>query len=414
MPFDVTLVRHGETDANRDHVWQGHGDGSLTDRGLAQAKRLAERLRFRSFDDVIASDLERAAETAAAVGSVQTDPSWREMYLGAWEGLTRREVAEQFPDDIESLRSGQEVRIGGTGESFPEFAARVDGALENLTASMEPGRHTLVVTHGGVVQAIVAAVLGLRDRPRPWPLARVVNASLTTIRFHESGLRELRVFNDASHLGGDHLGHAVDGPPVILTRHGETEANREGRWQGQTHGVLTEEGVRQAKQLADHLDGSASAVYSSPLRRALVTAAAIAERSGVTVEERPGLMEMAFGDWEGMKPDEIASSHRKDWSVIYEQGRDLPRGRSGETMADVGSRVAKEIDRVAFAHPEGGGVVVSHGGAIRSYAAGFLGLPFVDRQALSIPSNTSITTVVCADHGPVLASHNLTPHLEVT
>ncbi len=412
MAFDVTFVRHGETDANRDHVWQGHGDGALTARGREQAARLADRLRLRSFDVVIASDLARAAGTAAAIGGYRPDPSWREMHLGAWEGLTRSEVAEQFPEDIAALQSGHQVKIGRTGESFPEFAARVDGALDSLVATMQDGGHALVVTHGGVVQAIVAGVLGLRSRRRPWPLARVVNASLTTIRFHPSGQREVQVFNDAAHLDGDHLGFAVAGVPVALTRHGETEANRAGQWQGQTPGVLTEEGIRQAKQLAGHLDGRVAALYTSPLARARATAAAIAERSSVAVEDRPGLMEMAFGDWEGLTPAQIASADGDAYRRIYHDGRDLPRGNTGETMDGVGARVAAEIDDIAGAHPDGGGVAVSHGGAIRSYCARFIGLPFVDRQALAIPGNTSLTTVVISDAGPVLAEHNLTPHLE--
>jgi broad specificity phosphatase PhoE len=195
----ITFVRHGESVANRSGRWQGQGDSPLSERGREQAKAVGERLKTRRFDRVLTSDLSRAHDTARATGfALEVSSAFREFDVGAWEGLTREEVMARYPDEMERLKNGEDVPLGG-GESYAAFSARIDSALSALIASLdEQQRDVLVVCHGGVIATVMARVLGLRGQRR-WPLWRAANTSLTELTFSSEG-DELRVFNDTHHL----------------------------------------------------------------------------------------------------------------------------------------------------------------------------------------------------------------------
>lgn len=198
-PVRITLVRHGESQSNSTQRWQGHGDSPLSELGVSQARVAADRLRVRRFDRIVASDLERASATASALGQpFERDAGFREFDIGAWEGLTREEVAERFPEEIARLSAGEDVAIGG-GESYATFCARIDHALSGVRAALAPGQHALVVCHGGVIGALVSGALGLRG-VRELPLSRPFNTSITELSYDADGRATLHVFNDSLHL----------------------------------------------------------------------------------------------------------------------------------------------------------------------------------------------------------------------
>jgi len=194
----MSLVRHGQSESNLAQRWQGQGDSPLSELGRQQAALLGERLRGQQFTRVIASDLSRAVETARATGhTFEQDPIFREFDVGQWEGLTREQVTERFPVEMEQLKRGEDIPLGG-GESYSTFSRRIDGALASLLSQLRPGDHVLLVCHGGVIATVLAGVLGLRDAGR-WSLARVANTSITELSFAPSG-DLLHVFNDTLHL----------------------------------------------------------------------------------------------------------------------------------------------------------------------------------------------------------------------
>jgi broad specificity phosphatase PhoE len=205
-PLEITLVRHGQSESNVAGRWQGHGDSRLSSHGREQAMALATRFAREGarFDHWVASDLSRAHDTALASAGrlgarVRVEPKWREIDVGRWEGLTREEVAERYPDDVAQLHQGPHVRFGG-GESWIDLALRAKAALETLKASMRPGERAVVFTHGGVVAALVTALFDVPLR-RPRALGNVTNTGVTTIRFDDEGPRLVR-YNDHLHLGG--------------------------------------------------------------------------------------------------------------------------------------------------------------------------------------------------------------------
>jgi broad specificity phosphatase PhoE len=292
----------------------------------------------------------------------------------------------------------------GGGETWAEFTGRIDAALEALLGRLDDGEQAAVVAHGGVIHAVVSGVLGFRASGHPWRIDRIRNTALTVLEADHRG-RRIRVLNDVGHTAT--RPHPDEtGPVVTLVRHGETEANLAGRWQGRTDGRLTERGLRQGAELAARLDG-VGCIYASPLRRARLTAEAFARSIGVPVEEHPGLAEIAFGSWEDLTPDEARLTDPELWHRVYDLGEDLARGRTGESHGAAIVRFAGVVDEVLVAHPEGGIGLFSHGGVIRGYVGALVGLEHVTRRRLSIPGNAAVSRIRAGRDGLSLADYNL-------
>lgn len=399
----IWLVRHGETTANAAGVWQGHGPAGLTDAGRQQAVWLGKRLARVPFDVVLASDLVRARDTAAAAGlEADPDPAWREMDIGCWEGLTREEVLERHGDELRALVAGANLPMGG-GETWAGFCTRVDGALEALRRRLDPGRRALVVTHGGTIHSLVAGLLRFRSRGRPWPVEHGRNTAVTVLVDEGSGLR-VRALNDAGHLGTAPAPDA-NGTVVGLARHGESTANARGIWHGITDGPLSPRGLEQGEELSSRYD-AVDHLYSSHLQRARLTAAAFGAGRGLEPTVRPDLHEMSYGRWEGLTSEEIRESFPDEWAANYERGGDLPRGWTGETAAGAGGRMRRAVEEMAAAHPGSRVLAFSHGGAIRACVGGILGLGAAARDLLESPDNASVTHLRAGSGGIVVADYN--------
>ncbi len=199
--MEITLVRHAQSIWNAEDRWQGQTDVPLSEHGKREASLVGERFLGQSFDRVISSDLGRAVETARAIvgeREVLLAPQLREMNLGRWCGLPHAEVAEKYPDELHALAHGEPVRIGETGETLPEFSARVLSELEAIKASAGRSARVLVVTHGGVIRVLMYALLELSGRDRP--LIGAGNTGVTELLVEADGRTLVRVYNDQRHL----------------------------------------------------------------------------------------------------------------------------------------------------------------------------------------------------------------------
>jgi probable phosphoglycerate mutase len=148
---------------------------------------------------------------------------------------------------------------------------------------------------------------------------------------------------------------------LILARHGETDWNRDGRFQGHADPPLNDRGREQALELAELLaDEPIEAVYSSDLRRAYETARIVAERKGLDVIVDPQLRERDVGHWSGLTAAEIEERF-PDQIRLWREGA-VAVGESRESLA---ARVVEAAHRIAAAHPDGLVLVVTHGGALR-------------------------------------------------
>ena len=222
----VTLVRHAETVGNAAGVWQGRSDSELSAEGKRQVERLASRRASVEPSLVVSSDLGRTVATAAAFGRHERDPQWREFDLGVWDGLSRSEIERRFPDELSAARWGADFSIEG-GETMAGFMARVSKAFDAIVERLDDGDHAVVVTHGGVIQVLTSMLLASTNGPPP--LRGPDNTSLTSLII-DGPLRQVNVYNDVAHLGV--LPTQAGGTRLLLFRHGESEANVAGRWQG--------------------------------------------------------------------------------------------------------------------------------------------------------------------------------------
>lgn len=404
----VTLIRHAETNANRVGRWQGSQDSGISPLGEEQLVALTNRQNGDGPDLLVASDLPRTMRTASVLGVPTPNAEWREFGVGGWEGLTTAEITDQFPGQIEAFFRGEDVAPGG-GELMSDFGERVISAFSDLTASLNDDESATVVTHGGVIWAIMGHVIGRRDGPSKMIPSH--NTASTRIRIIDDGDMQVQVFNDASHLGSVPTQFGPQGATVSLFRHGETEGNVSGRWQGRTDSPLTELGRQQVKE-ASATAPEMQALFTSPLGRTVETAAIIGNAIGVAPQNEEGLIEMSFGVWENMTTDEAAIADPELFEKVYGRGEDAPRGRGGESFTQAGERIYATVESLATRTGHDHIGAVSHGAAIRAYVTNLVGLSFRDRNRFPIPRNSSMSQIRQTPSGPVLAAYNVAPHLD--
>ena len=121
-------------------------------------------------------------------------------------------------------------------------------------------------------------------------------------------------------------------------------------------------------------------------------------------------MELHFGEWEGLTGAEAQAADPEAFHRIFVEGRDEPRGRTGERFSDAGERFSNAA--AAVAENESGTVgVFTHGGVARAYIAGMLGIPFSNRDVFPIQRNTAHCEIIYAADGPRMSSYNVATHL---
>jgi probable phosphoglycerate mutase len=197
----LIIVRHGETEWNIRGIRQGHLDSVLTEKGVAQAKALAQRLARENFTALYCSDLGRAVQTAKEIAAltgheIETDPRLRERHLGIFQGLSGEEIKAKHPEEYKLHRTlGPNYVIPG-GESVRQQVERNVSFLNELAARHQ-GEQVVVVTHGGVVSGFFRHTLSIPlEAPRRFEF---VNAGLNVF-VNEEGDWFLLTWGDVSHL----------------------------------------------------------------------------------------------------------------------------------------------------------------------------------------------------------------------
>ena len=199
---ELILIRHGETDWNRELRFQGQLDVPLNAVGLEQARRVAERLASEPLHVLVSSDLQRALQTAQAVaGRVQAldpvlDVALREQHFGVVEGLRAPDVKVQYPQAwAQWIRFEADYAFEG-GESTRVFHDRVLAAVRAL-ARRHAGQTLAVVTHGGVLDMVYRSALGLPvSGPR---VSEIPNAGINRVRLRGEAI-EIVDWADTRHL----------------------------------------------------------------------------------------------------------------------------------------------------------------------------------------------------------------------
>ena len=197
----------------------------------------------------------------------------------------------------------------------------------------------------------------------------------------------------------------------FLVRHGETEWNKLGRFQGHTDISLNERGFSQAKETAKAAaQWGHCAIYSSPLIRTVQVAEEIAKVTSMPVSKQPGLKELGLGDLEGVTGEEM----RNKWPEVFSVWRSNPEKvtmPNGESLAQLRERCWQSILDIEQKHSgDDSVVVISHNFAIRSIVGELLGVPleYFHRMSLNL---SSVCTFDSDERGRRLTGYNSTGHL---
>jgi probable phosphoglycerate mutase len=192
------MVRHGATTASAEDRFAGAIDSPLSDEGRRQARLLGERLAREPIDAVYASPLTRAMDTARlACRDPEPVPALREIAHGHWEGLTRAEAGQRYPNEVAAWEEDPFTFAPEGGESGVQVLARALPAIRQIVERHQ-GRQVLVVSHKATLRLILCSLLGIdakgyRDRLDQSP------ACLSVVDFRDAVRARLMLFNDTSH-----------------------------------------------------------------------------------------------------------------------------------------------------------------------------------------------------------------------
>jgi alpha-ribazole phosphatase/probable phosphoglycerate mutase len=160
------MVRHGQVVGYDRFPAVGHTDLDITEVGILQMEHLAERLRLVDLKAIYASDLKRSVKGAQIIARhhnvpIISLPELREMYFGAWEGLSMSEIQERYPGELERRKDDlSNYAAPGNGESVKALSERIIPCLKGIFDDLK-GSDILLVGHGGVNRVILCHALGL-------------------------------------------------------------------------------------------------------------------------------------------------------------------------------------------------------------------------------------------------------------
>ncbi len=198
---------------------------------------------------------------------------------------------------------------------------------------------------------------------------------------------------------------------ILLTRHGQTEWNREERFRGQIDVPLNATGERQAEALAARLVAfPVAAIYTAPLQRARRTAEICAARLGLTPQVLPGLLDANYGEWQGLSPSEIAARYPDQ----YRQWLSAPGEVTfpgGERFADMQARALAALQAVVARHPGETAVLVAHMAVNKALLSGILGVG-LNAYWLLRQDTCALNILRCHGSGYEIVALNDTCHMD--
>lgn len=198
---------------------------------------------------------------------------------------------------------------------------------------------------------------------------------------------------------------------VVFVRHGQTEWNVSGRYQGQSDVALSAAGLAQAEKLAAEFPvAKLDAIYASDLVRARVTAETVAQKFGLPVQLEPAFRELSFGDWEGLTYEEIVASW-PDAMRNFLAHPDILEVPNGESFPAVQQRALERLHELLAKHEGQTIMIAAHGAVLRTMLAAALHMPL--QYLWSIRQfNTAVNIVrYDADGNPTVELLNSTAHL---
>lgn len=425
----VILVRHGQSSYNIQQRIQGRCDESvLTEKGRNSAALVGKALKSISASALYCSPLQRARQTADIILAHLDNPPQlqsldilREIDLPLWEEMLRQEVKEKFPEQYRCWKERpHELRmvLEGGKEHFPVLAIYEEARqFWQQILPQHQGETIIVVAHNGINRALLCTALGIS--PARYHSIQQSNCGISVLNF-AGGLEDpvqlesMNLIVDAGEeLPKPRAEH--QGARLLLVRHGETDWNRQGRFQGQIDVPLNDHGRSQAQKAAEFLKVvKIDLAASSPLMRPKETAEIILqEHPGVNLQFYPDLSEISHGLWEGKFEAEIEQLYPGElekWRTLPEEVQ-MPEG---ENLQEVWERaIASWNQIVASILPHQTALVVAHDAVNKAIVCYLLGLE--PKDFWKIKQGNGAVTAIDYPQGvnkpPVLEAINITTHL---
>ena len=438
MSTRVILVRHGQSTYNIESRIQGRLDASvLTETGQNTARQVGEALQSLKFDAIYSSPLQRAKQTAEIIHSylespppVQIKENLREIDLPLWEGMLREEVIEKYPEDYSLWKKHP--------HKFYMKLSTPEGETKHFTVlSLFEQAHRfwpeilthnthktiLVVAHNGINRCLISTALGIE--PSYYHSIQQSNCGINILNFtppypsfgkHEpGGSIQLESMNLTTHIG-EKFPKPRDqhqGPRLLLVRHGETDWNRDGKFQGQIDVPLNDNGRVQAGFAAEflkdvHLD---FAVSSSMLRPKETAEIILQHHPDVKLKLYHGLWEISHGLWEGKFESEIEDG----FPGLLKQWKEFPatvQMPEGENLQQVWERALVSWQEI-IRSVSGVGIVVAHDAINKAILCQLFGLE--PEHFWNFKQGNGAVSVIDYPQGPdgppVLEVINITSHL---
>ena len=428
----MIIVRHGQSTYNAQKIIQGRCDESvLTDRGIADAQQVGQTLSSLKIDAFYCSPLQRAKQTAQTIHArlenppeLQATEKLMEIDLPLWSKLKKDEVKIKFARQYSQWKINPHeffMALDGGIEHYPVRALyqQARDFWQDVIAKHQ-GQTILVVAHNGINRCLIMSAIGIScDRYHSIQQSNCcINILNFTGDFGDSV--QLESLNQTSHLGipvpPTRPPHS--GPRLLLVRHGETNWNKESRFQGIRDIPLNDNGRSQSRKASTFLQNVPIdfAVSSSMLRPKETAEIILEQHPEVSLETTPELIEICHGLWEGMLELEIQA----EYGELLQQWKDKPETvqmPEGENLQQVWDRGVAAWNKIAEDHSNTDTpktvLVVAHDAINKVILCYLLGLK-PDNFWNIKQGNCAVSVIDYPDGAtgkPVLQAINITTHL---
>ena len=430
MVVRLILVRHGLSSFNKMGLIQGRTDKSyLTKEGYKQAEETGKILNKIKIDQIYSSPLLRAAETAKTIEKclkknlkIIYDKNLLEVDLETWSGLKTNQIKSKFKDSYQTwkkdpenlkIRNKNNIIYEPIQDLFKQSKIFIDSVIKNNENSID--QNILIIAHNAILRCLI---LELIKKPKKgFRKIKLDNASISIINFAKKDNyfnTQIECLNQTSHLN-QNIPKQIGDSRIILVRHGETDWNKEGRFQGQINIPLNAKGKEQANSASKYLKGlKFNKAFSSSMDRPYETAEIILKNQrNLKIIKVYELVEISHGLWEGKLDSEIS----EEWPEMLKAWHKEPEKvlmPEGESIQQVSERSIKAWNSICKSQKKNDiTLLVAHDAVNKTIICNILGLNYSDIWKIK-QGNGGITVIDIFDDpqkDSVLSSLNITNHL---
>ncbi len=429
MALRLVFVRHGLSSFNEKGLIQGRTDDSyLTAKGYQQAIKSGEALSSINFDKIYSSPLLRAAETAKTIQkniqndqTIIYDDNLLEVDLCSWSGLTINDIKNKYPEkyliwknDPENLELERNNNL--TYQPIKELYDQANNFIKNIFKIYinKDNANILIIGHNAILRCLILSLIG---KPKKgFRKIRLDNASfsiLNILKQKNSYKTQIECLNQTSHLNKN-IPDQIGDSRIFLIRHGETNWNKEGRFQGQIDIPLNNNGKDQAKKASKYLrEINFNKAFSSSMNRPYETAQIILNKSDLKIKKIDELVEISHGLWEGKLENEI----KKQWPELLKNWHQKPEQvvmPEGESIREVSERSVKAWREICLTQKnEDLTLLVAHDAVNKTLICNILEIDY--SKIWMIKQGNGGITIIDIFNDPqkdaVISAFNITTHL---